>query len=220
MDLLKKIRSTSHLTNKPKKAAALRSLENLIASFTGAPATAVAAVRFDLDVLHAFFNDPKPLKKAADCDLAWVNQATHKASKSRGSRGVMDHMIVLDGVLVATDGARLHWVENSGFPDGYITSGGHPKEVDGCYPNYLNVIPRSFGRQEPISVDSITNVRPHDVGKACTVLVGGCEFSFNMTSLMEALNGMKGAHIKVNGTGQPVKITDGRRNAVLMPLRR
>lgn len=208
-ELLNSIRANAHRVSKPKKEIALLHLEQIIKE------VGTASSRVYLESLYSFFDSNRPTKKAETDELAWISQALSKDK----TREVLNHLYCDEGTLVATDGRRLHYIENTAYPSGYLTHQGHTKNVDGHYPNYKLVIPESFAFSSHISEESF---EWDAVNKECFYSIPDSDkrMNFNSDFVRQALAGMENPVLYWNGETYPAKISDGRRNAIIVPIRK
>ena len=204
--MLENIKKNAHLMKRPNADLAIRSIETI--------AEALGDGHPDLEpmltTLYAFHDSERPGSKAATDVFAWVYQAAGKDD----TRLSIYAPYVDGGVLVATDGRRVHWVETTDYPEGYLDKRGRSLSVDWNYPAWRQVVPTSF--------TSSGTLPAHDIDiktKVATIDCGGTVLTFQAHFFREAIAGMKSPWIKFNDNKSPVLISDGTRNAVIMPVR-
>ncbi len=212
---IKKIAGDVLRTKKPKKAECIAHIEMLVELINHGN---VESIEPHLTSLYAFFDAARPAKKAESDLFAWVAQAVTKdQARTDLSLPYCDDQ----GFLVATDGRRLHWIENSGRDtDTFYNKWGRPVQVEFTYPNWRTVKPCALPYCEPMP-EVVYCAKPEKSADKGTARfeVGGVAFIFNAQFLREALAGMDSPNIRFAGSLTPVHIADGTRNAVIMPLR-
>lgn len=212
---IKKIAGDSLHTKKPKRAEVIGHLEQVVELINSGNADIIEG---HLASIYAFFDAARPSKKAADDVFAWVAQAVTK-DETRPALALpySDE----DQTLVATDGRRVHWVDEAGYDaDTFYTMGARPVTVEFNFPKWKLVLPRGLPNRQlmpaVVYCPKPANYAPKGVAH---FTVEGVEFVANGEYLREALAGMKDPDVRFADAVSPIHISDGTRNAVIMPLR-
>lgn len=212
---IKKIAGDSLHTKKPKRAEVIGHLKQVVELINRGPADAIEG---HLASIYAFFDAARPSKKAADDVFAWVAQAVTK-DKTRPALALP--YSDKDRTLVATDGRRVHWVDEAGYDaDTFYTMGARPVKVEFKFPGWTQIVPRGLpGRQLMPDVEYCPKPAHYAPKGVARFKASGIDFVVNGEYLRQALNGMKDPDIRFADAVSPIHISDGTRNAVIMPLR-
>lgn len=212
---IKKIAGDSLHTRKPKRGDVISHIEQMVSLINSGHTDCIEP---HLASIYAFFDAARPTKKAADDVFAWVAQAVTK-DKTRPALALpySDE----DRTLVATDGRRAHWIDDAGYDsDTFYTLGARPATVGFRFPNWLNVKPAGLPNHGCMpDVEYCPKPAHHAPEGTGRFTVGGVNFVVNGRNLREALNGMKEPDVRFSDAVSPIHISDGTRNAVIMPLR-
>lgn len=223
---------------KCSKAGALISLEWMIENIL--PILPDALRTFEeweynahFEALLSFFDSNNPTKKVETDDIAWIYQAVSKDKTKRRlqliycDQGDESNKI---NWLVAIDGRRCYYIEcnirkniptQGCFKQGYYNGKGNKIEFDEPYVNWRQIIPATFDGEIEVSKLEVR------IGKYDTTISLKHPDSASLLILTEkhwreAIVGMDNPMLYWNGTygdrkAGPIKISDGNRNAVMMP---
>lgn len=212
---IKKIAGDSLHTRKPKRADVIGHIEQMVELINSGHADIIES---HLACIYAFFDAARPSKKAADDVFAWVAQAV-TTDKTRPALALP--YCDKDRTLVATDGRRVHWVDEAGYDaDTFYTMGGRPITVEFKFPNWLQVKPSGLPNRALMPAveycSKPAGFAPKGVGR---FTVDGVDFVVNGEYLRAALAGMTDPDVRFRDAVSPIHISDGTRNACIMPLR-
>lgn len=185
------------------------------------------------EALLSYFDDNKPTKKVETDDLAWVYQAVSKDKERKRLQLIYcdqgDEANKINW-LVSNDGRRMHYIEcnirkniptQGCFKQGYYNGKGNKIELDEPYANWRQVIPTSDSEIEVSKLEvgigpysETISLKHPDNGSMLLVLTE--------KHWREAIVGMDNPMLYWNGAygdrkNGPIKVTDGKRNAVMMP---
>lgn len=209
----KTIITTAVTRKKPNRKQAFEEVNHLIAKMGDDQRCNDA-----LATLYSYFLPNAP--KQAKTDLEWISKAVGKMDV----RNYLNYLYCDGNKLVATDGHRLHWMESVPYHEGfYVPVTGEAIEDQGTYPNVERVIPtrqaNTLIKISELIVDSseIANGRPFAVYQ----FPNGSWFQAQFID--EAFNGedeMLWNPETEENQSIHLQTKDGKRNAVVMPMRR
>jgi len=203
-----------------KKAEAFDELVSMIQYMDSIKDDRVKVLAPRLAGLVNYF-EPKITAKAKKDPFAWVAQAC----STDPLREVLNYVYCDKGMLVATDGRRMHWMP---APEGYedntfYTTRGDKHDTSCVFPNWRQVIPeRGVGtwtmyKRSSISIDGTS--RNFRGNKISVTNVKGSTY-IDTKYLKEAMSMDAEATMYNHDELSPVLLhMDGERKAVIMPLR-
>ncbi|MNC36452.1 DNA polymerase III subunit beta [compost metagenome] len=162
----------------------------------------------------------KPPAVAAKTVAAWVA----KAAAKKDIRKYLNYVYVNEGVMVATDGHRLHLAPSDLAPGLYdpksmvkmfgldYEASGHP----GKFPDYRRIIPSAD--VESVQLASVEIKERLKLFTPCTVSLGGKSAAINLDYWEDAL--MRCTHVAIREAQQSLRLEGpGGVLAVVMPIR-
>lgn len=161
-----------------------------------------------LAALYNFFIPPP--RKIKTC-FQWVNMAVDKKEERYNLR----HVYVADGVMVATDGHRLHLMPTD-LDEGFYDKNGVRIEVDAKFPDYSRVISEMKGERYSWTREDckviVSDVEIYKLSNGATV---------NKKYWDEATTGEETVDFYQDGKYDPIRIVfeDPDKIAVVMPGR-
>ena len=212
---IKKIAGDSLNTRKPKRADVIGHLEQMVELINSGNAECIDS---HLASIYAFFDAARPTKKAADDVFAWVAQAV-TTDKTRPA--MASPYSDKDRTLVATDGRRVHWVDDAGYDaETFYTMLARPMTVEFKFPGWRQVVPSGLPHRALMpAVDYCPKPAPYSPKGVGRFKVEGVDFVVNGEYLRAALAGMIEPDVRYRDAVSPIHISDGTRNACIMPLR-
>lgn len=212
---IKKIAGDALHTRKPKRANVIAHLEQMVELINSGH---LAAIEPHLASIYAFFDAARPSKQSESDPFAWVAQAV-TVDDTRPSIALPYSDSA--GTLVATDGRRVHWIDDAGYDvDTFYNKAGRPLTVEFKFPNWTQVKPQGLPSRAPMpDVEYCAKPAHHAPKGLARFTVGGVDFVVNGQNLREALSGMNDPDIRYRDAVSPIHISDGTRNACIMPLR-
>lgn len=184
----------------PSKADAFATLQEAIKG-DGRPSD------YQLAKMYKFFL-PGNVKTKTDFD--WVALAVSKDT----TRPYLHHVFVDDGIMVATDGHRMHHAPTE-LPDGFYDKAENKIDIYMKFPDYKRIIPaRNFG---PAKVWKFSMASVADGLRPAYLLDNGSHV--NMKYWNAALAGKGECEYYCDGPTDPIRLEIGDRLAVIMPTR-
>ena len=150
-----------------------------------------------------------------------VKTAEDWCKKAVGKKDIRTYLNFLysDGSrLIGCDGHRLHIIETTDYKAGYYDMALNPVEDKGRYPNVDRVIPAQKGREIRLSTITGGKIEVYDKGEAINVKGAWV----NRKYFNEAIAGFdpeKLIRYYNEGELKPIKLQQGERLAVVMPMR-
>lgn len=169
------------------------------------------------DQLIDLYNYFMPNYKKSKDLFSWVNNVVSKEE----TRYYLGKVFVKKGVMMATDGHRLHMAPTE-LEDGFYDPAGIKIEFDGKFPDVKRVIPKSKGSKRATwkrSEAEVVNVDGYG-GKPCQCYKLPHGNGINKKYFDEAVYGYDKVKYEYNTKTDPIKLIfpDGKK-AILMPMR-